>query len=51
MCHRWRAAICGDAFPLVGEIEAGGTYVGGKDENSHWAKKGRQQCANSTGFG
>jgi len=51
MCHRWRAAMRGDAFPLEGEIEADETYIGGKDKNRHWAKKSRQQREAGTGFG
>jgi hypothetical protein len=39
MCHRWRAAMRGDAFPLTGVVEADETYVGGKDSNRHWNKK------------
>lgn len=51
MCHRWRAAMRGDAFPLTGEIEADETYIGGKDKNRYWAKKSRQQREAGTGFG
>jgi hypothetical protein len=42
ICHRWRAAMRGDAFPLTGEVEADETYVGGKDRNRHWGKKSAQ---------
>src|SRR2546429_1639067 len=42
MCHRWRAAMRGDAFPLSGEVEVDETYVGGKDRNRHWNKKSAQ---------
>jgi transposase-like protein len=42
MCHRIRAAMKGDAFPLDGEVEADETYVGGKDRNRHWNKKSAQ---------
>jgi transposase-like protein len=42
MCHRIRAAMRGDAFPLSGEVEADETYVGGKDRNRHWNKKSAQ---------
>ncbi|HEY6420338.1 MAG TPA: IS1595 family transposase, partial [Candidatus Binataceae bacterium] len=31
ICHRWRCAMQGDAFPLTGEVEADETYIGGKD--------------------
>ncbi len=51
MCHRIRAAMRGDAFPLSGEIEADETYIGGKDKNRHWAKKSRQQREAGTGTG
>jgi transposase-like protein len=33
MCHRWRAAMRGDAFKLTGTIEMDETYVGGKMKN------------------
>jgi hypothetical protein len=39
ICHRWRAAMRGDAFPLTGHVEVDETYVGGKDANRHWGKK------------
>ncbi len=39
ICHRWRAAMRGDAFPLTGQVEVDETYVGGKDANRHWGKK------------
>ena len=39
MCHRWRAAMKGDALPLIGEVEVDETFVGGKDKNRHWSKK------------
>ncbi len=42
ICHRWRAAMRGDAFPLSGEVEADETYIGGKDRNRHWNKKSAQ---------
>lgn len=42
MCHRWRAAMRGDAFPLTGEVEVDETYIGGKDHNRHWNKKSAQ---------
>jgi transposase-like protein len=42
MCHRIRAAMRGDAFPLSGEVEADETYVGGKDRNRHWNRKSAQ---------
>jgi transposase-like protein len=39
MCHRWRAAMRGDAFKLDGVVEVDETYVGGKDRNRHKNKK------------
>ena len=33
ICHRWRAAMKGDAIPLTGEVEVDETYVGGKEES------------------
>src|SRR5262249_46858310 len=39
MCHRWRAAMRGDAFPLDGVVEVDETFVGGKDRNRHAHKK------------
>ena len=39
ICHRWRCAMRGDAFPLTGEVEADETYIGGKDKNRHWKRK------------
>jgi len=41
ICHRWRAAMRGDAFPLTGEVEVDETYIGGKDRNRHKSKKSR----------
>ena len=39
MCHRWRAAMRGDAFPLDGIVEVDETYVGGKSRNRHLSKR------------
>jgi hypothetical protein len=41
VCHRWRAAMQGDAFSLSGEIEVDETYVGGKAQNMHASKRKR----------
>jgi IS1 family transposase len=43
ICHRWRACMRGDAFPLTGEVEVDETYIGGRDRNRHWRKKSAQQ--------
>jgi hypothetical protein len=43
ICHRWRAAMKGDAFALTGQVEVDETYIGGKDRNRHFNKKSRQQ--------
>src|SRR5208282_2730114 len=43
ICHRWRAAMKGDAFSLTGEIEIDETYVGGKASNMH--AKARKKAA------
>ncbi|HLH76617.1 MAG TPA: IS1595 family transposase [Candidatus Binataceae bacterium] len=43
ICHRWRCAMRGDAFPLEGEVEADETFIGGKDANRHWDKKSAQR--------
>jgi hypothetical protein len=43
ICHRWRAAMHGDMFPMSGIVEVDETYVGGKDRNRHWGKKSAQQ--------
>jgi len=39
ICHRWRAAMRGDAFPLSGVVEVDEAGIGGKDKNRHWNKK------------
>src|SRR6266404_1970088 len=39
MCHRWRAAMQGDAFPLSGVVEVDETHLGGKDRNRHKNKR------------
>ncbi len=41
VCHRWRAAMKGDAFSRSGEIEVDETYVGGKASNLHASKRKR----------
>jgi len=42
ICHRWRAAMKGDAFSPTGQVEVDETYIGGKDRNRHKAKKSAQ---------
>ena len=39
ICHRWRAAMKGDAFLLTGEVEVDETFVGGKAQNMHASKR------------
>lgn len=39
VCHRWRAAMKGDAFSLSGEIEVDETFIGGKEHNKHKSKR------------
>lgn len=41
MCHRIRAAMKDGGFAkLMGEVEVDETFIGGKDNNRHWNKKG-----------
>jgi transposase-like protein len=39
ICHRWRAAMKGDAFPLDGIVEVDETFVGGKAANMHASRR------------
>jgi IS1 family transposase len=48
ICHRWRAAMRGDAFPLTGTVEIDETYVGGKQANRHRAKQRKYFGSGST---
>ncbi|HKY08983.1 MAG TPA: IS1595 family transposase, partial [Candidatus Binatia bacterium] len=46
MCHRWRAAMRGDAIKLDGEVEVDETFVGGKEKNKH--KRNRLKAGHGT---
>jgi transposase-like protein len=35
ICHRWRAAMHGEMFPLDGAVEVDEAYLGGKQKNRH----------------
>jgi transposase-like protein len=39
MCHRLRAAMRNEEWPLRGEVEVDETFIGGKDKNRHRNKK------------
>ena len=39
MCHRLRAALRNEEWPLSGEVKVDETFIGGKDKNRHWNKK------------
>jgi transposase-like protein len=49
MCHRWRAAMRGTAFPLDGELEIDEMYVGGAAKNAHRGNRGKRTSAVPTG--
>ena len=49
ICHRWRAAMKGEMFPMGGIVEVDETYIGGKDKARHWGKRSRQQREAGTG--
>lgn len=50
MCHRWRAAMRGDAFPLTGTGEIDETYIGGKESNKPLRKRSKAVDDGSTAF-
>jgi hypothetical protein len=39
MCHRLRAAMRNQEWPLSGEVEVDETYIGGLNRNRHWNKR------------
>jgi transposase-like protein len=39
ICHRWRAAMRGDAFSLTGTVEVDEAHIGGKEKNKHASKR------------
>jgi hypothetical protein len=41
MCHKVRAALVEPEVKLGGIVEVDETYIGGKDKNKHWDKRGR----------
>jgi hypothetical protein len=49
MCHRWRAAMIGDAIKLAGIVEVDETFVGGDSKNKH-RRKVRGRVVNPRGF-
>jgi len=53
MCHRWRAAMRGDASLLRARSKLTRLTSAAKDKNRHWVKKSRQQreAGTSVGFG
>jgi len=49
ICHRWRAAMKSDEFPLDGEVEVDETFVGGKAHNMHASARKRAALTGTKG--